>query len=119
MLIEGSTNTEVFLTYLDEVLCPALQPGRTVVMDNLNVHRAAAVRQRIEAREWQLVFLPGYSPDFNPIQEAFSKLKSYLRRAKARTRERLEGAIAEGLQRITAQDARHWFTHCGFAVGSQ
>jgi transposase len=119
MLIEGSTNTEVFLTYLDEVLCPALQPGRTVVMDNLNVHRAAAVRQRIEARQCQLVFLPGYSPDFNPIEEAFSKLKSYLRRAKARTRERLEGAIAEGLQRITAQNARHWFTHCGFAVGSQ
>jgi len=119
MLIEGSTNTEVFLTYLDEVLCPALQPGRTVVMDNLNVHRAAAVRQRIEARQCQLAFLPGYSPDFNPIEEAFSKLKSYLRRAKARTRERLEGAIAEGLQRITAQDARHWFTHCGFAVGSQ
>jgi transposase len=119
MIIEGATNTEVFLTYLDEVLCPSLHAGQTVVMDNLNVHRAAVVRQRIEARECQLVFLPGYSPDFNPIEEAFSKLKHYLRRAKARTRERLESAIAEGLQRITAQDARHWFTHCGFAVGSQ
>jgi transposase len=119
MLIEGATNTEVFLTYLDKVLCPTLQPGRTVVMDNLNVHRAAAVRQRIEARQCQLVFLPGYSPDFNPIEEAFSKLKSYLRRVKARTRERLESAIAEGLQRITAQDARNWFAHCGFALGSQ
>jgi transposase len=119
MIVEGAANTEVFLTYLDKVLCPSLQPGKTVVMDNLNVHRAAAVRDRIEARECQLVFLPSYSPDFNPIEEAFSKLKTYLRRAKARTRERLESAIAEGLQRITAQDARHWFTHCGFAVGCQ
>ena len=119
MLIEGSTNAEVFLTYLDEVLCPTLQPGRTVVMDNLKVHRAPAVRDRIEARQCQLVFLPAYSPDFNPIEEAFSKLKTYLRRVKARTRERLESAIAEGLQRITAQDAHSWFKHCGFAVGSQ
>ena len=119
MTIEGTTNTEVFLTYLDEVLCPSLQAGQTVVMDNLNVHRAAAVRQRIEARQCQLEFLPSYSPDFNPIEEAFSKLKHYLRRAKARTRERLEGAIDEALQRITAQDARNWFAHCGFAVGSQ
>jgi transposase len=85
----------------------------------LGVHRAAAVRQRLEARDCQLVFLPSYSPDFNPIEEAFSKLKTYLRRAKARTREGLESAIAAGLQRITAQDARGWFTHCGFPVGSQ
>ena len=101
------------------MLCPSLHAGQTVVMDNLNVHRAAAVRERIEARECHLEFLPSYSPDFNPIEEAFSKLKTYLRRAKARTRERLESAIAEGLQRITAQDARNWFTHCGFAVSSQ
>jgi transposase len=119
MIVEGAANTEVFLTYLDKVLCPSLHADQTVVMDNLNVHRAAAVRDRIEARDCQLVFLPSYSPDFNPIEEAFSKLKTSLRRAKARTRERLESAIAEGLQRITAQDARHWFTHCGFAVGSQ
>jgi transposase len=119
MTVEGAANTEVFLTYLDKVLCPSLHAGQTVVMDNLNVHRATAVRERIEARECQLVFLPSYSPDFNPIEEAFSKLKTYLRRAKARTREALESAIDAGLQRITAQDARHWFTHCGFAVSSQ
>jgi transposase len=119
MTIEGAANTEVFLTYLDKVLCPSLHAGQTVVMDNLNVHRAAAVRPRIEACQCQLVFLPGYSPDFNPIEEAFSKLKHYLRRAKARTRERLEDAIDEALQRITAQDARNWFAHSGFAVGSQ
>ena len=119
MIVEGAANPEVFLTYLDKVLCPRLHVGRTVVMDNLNVHRATAVRERIEARECQWVFLPSYSPDFNPLEEAFSKLKTFLRRAKARTREGLESAIAAGLQRITAQDAHHWFTHCGFAVGSQ
>ena len=119
MIIEGATNTEVFLTYLDQVLCPTLHAGQTVVMDNLNVHRAAAVRERIEARDCPLVFLPSYSPDFNPIEEAFSKLKTYLRRVRARTREGLESAIAAGLQRITAQNARAWFRHCGFAVASQ
>jgi transposase len=120
MIVEGAANTEVFLIYLDKVLCPSLHAGQTVVMDNLNVHRATAVRERIEARGCQLVYLPAYSrPAFNPIEEAFSKLKTFLRRAKARTREALESALAAGLQRITAQDARHWFTHCGFAVGSQ
>jgi len=77
------------------------------------------VRQRIEACDCRLVFLPAYSPDFNPIEEAFAKLKTYLRRQKARTRERLEEAIAAGLQRLTAQDARGWFNHCGFAITSQ
>jgi transposase len=119
MRIEGSANTEVFLTFLDQVLCPALRPGRLVVMDQLNVHKAAGVRQRIEACGCRLEFLPGYSPDFNPIEEAFSKLKTYLRRQKARTRERLDQAIDDGLQRLTAQDARGWFRHCGFAVASQ
>jgi transposase len=119
MRIEGSANTEVFLSYLDQVLCPALRPSRVVVMDQLNVHKAAAVRQRIEACGCRLVFLPAYSPDFNPIEEAFSKLKTYLRRQKARTRERLGQAIDAGLQRLTPQDARGWFRHCGFAVAAQ
>ena len=83
------------------------------------MHKAAAVRQRIEAHGCRLEFLPSYSPDFNPIEGAFSKLKTYLRRQKARTRERLGQAIDLGLQRLTAQDARAWFRHCGFAVPSQ
>lgn len=119
MSIEGAINTEVFLTYLDRVLCPALRPGQTVVMDNLNVHKTAAVRQRIEACGCRLVFLPAYSPDFNPIEQGFSKLKTYLRRVRARTRQRLQTAIAAGLERITAQDTRGWFKHCGFAVAPQ
>ena len=119
MRLGGPANTEVFLTYLDKVLCPVLARNQVVVMDQLNVHKAAAVRQRIEACGRRLVFLPAYSPDFNPIEEAFSKLKTYLRRQKARTRERLGRAIDDGLQRLTAQDARGWFKHCGFAVASQ
>jgi transposase len=75
MTVEGAANTEALLTYLDAVLCPALRPGRVVLMDNLRVHKAEAVRQRIEACGCRLVFLPRYSPDVNPIEGAFSKLE--------------------------------------------
>jgi transposase len=116
MTLEGAANTEAFLTYLDAVLCPALRPGQVVLMDNLQVHKAEAVRQRIEACGCRLVFLPRYSPDFNPIEGAFSKLKTFLRRVQARTREALEMAIGAGLRTITAQDARGWFKHYGYSL---
>ena len=119
MILEGAANGAAFEAYVEHILVPSLHKGQIVVMDNLRVHTSARVRQLIEEKGCELHFLPAYSPDFSPIEEAFSKLKTSLRRAKARTREALESAIAEGLQRITAQDARHWFTHCGFAVGSQ
>jgi transposase len=119
MTVEGAANTEAFLTYLDELLGPALRPGQTVLMDNLRVHKAEAVRERIEARGCRLVFLPRYSPDFNPIEGAFSKLKTFLRRVQARTREGLEAAIGAGLQTITAQDAQGWFEHCGYPLTAQ
>ena len=116
MTVEGSTNTEVFLTYLDRVLCPALRPGQVVVLDNLSVHKNAAVQAKIEAAGCRLLFLPAYRPDFNPIEHAFAKLKQHLRKAKARTQETLEAAIAAGLATITAQDARGWFKHCEFPL---
>ena len=116
MTVEGSTNKEVFLTYLEHVLCPALHPGQTVIMDNLSVHKNEQVRERIEAAGCRLVFLPAYSPDFSPIENAFSKLKSFLRKAKARTQETLEAAIAAGLATITSENTRGWFDHCGFPV---
>jgi transposase len=119
MTVEGAANTEAFLTYLDELLGPALRPGQTVLMDNLRVHKAQAVRERIEARGCRLVFLPRYSPDFNPIEGAFSKLKTFLRRVQARTREVLEASIGAGLQTITAQDAQGWFEHCGYPLTAQ
>jgi transposase len=119
MTVEGAANTEAFLIYLDELLCPALRAGQTVLMDNLRVHKADAVRQRIEACGCHLVFLPRYSPDFNPIEGAFSKLKAFLRRVQARTRDDLEAALGAGLQTITAQDAQGWFKHCGYSQKAQ
>jgi transposase len=116
MAVEGSTNKEVFLSYLENVLCPALRPGQVVIMDNLSVHKNEAVREQIEAAGCRLLFLPAYSPDFNPIENAFSKLKGFLRKAKARTQEALEAAIAAGLATITGQNARGWFKHCGFPI---
>ena len=119
MTVEGSTNTDGFLTYLDRVLCPALRPGQTVVLDNLSVHKSEAVREKIEAAGCRLWFLPAYSPDFNPIEHAFAKLKQSLRKAKARTQEALEAAIAAGLTTITSQDAHGWFKHCEFPLPFQ
>src|SRR2546423_915078 len=116
MTVEGAANTEALLTYLDAVLCPALRPGQVVLMDNLQVHNAQAVRQRIEACGCQLEVLTPYSPDFNPIEGAFSKLKTFLRRVQARTREALELAIGAGLQTISAQDARGWIKHYGYSL---
>lgn len=116
MTVEGSTNKQVFLTYLESVLCPALRPGQVVIMDNLSVHKNEAVRKKIEACGCRLVFLPAYSPDFNPIENAFSKLKNFLRKAKARSQEALEAAITAELQTIRASDVRAWFDHCGLPI---
>lgn len=119
MTVEGAANTAVFLTYLDEVLCPALRPGQVVILDNLSVHKAAAVAERIEAVGCRLLFLPTYSPDFNPIEGAFGKLKAFLHRAAARSRNALEAAITSGLKTIRASDARGWFNHCGYPTRVQ
>ena len=119
MTIEGATHTEVFLTYLDQVLCPVLRAGQVVILDNLSVHKNEAVRQHSEACGCRLVFLPAYRPDFHPIEHAFAKLKAFLRRVKARTQETLEAAIAADLATITAKDARGWFKHCQVPLSSQ
>ena len=116
MTVEGATNKEVFSTYLDHFLCPALRQGQTVVMDNLAVHKNEEVRAKIEARGCRLWFLPAYSPDFNPIEHAFAKLKNFLRKAKARTQDSLQSAIGAGLDAISAKDACGWFKHCGFPL---
>ena len=87
MILEGSTNTAAFEVYIEQVLVPTLQPGQMVIMDNLRAHKSVQVKQAIEAKGCQLLFLPSYSPDLSPIEEAFSKLKAILRRAGARTRE--------------------------------
>jgi transposase len=113
-LLEGSADTTVFELYVEQILAPSLQPGHIVILDNLHTHTGAKVRQAIEARGCQLLFLPSYSPDFSPIEEAFSKLKAVLRRVGARTHEALQEAIGQALLTITSQDALGWFMHCGY-----
>jgi transposase len=109
MTVEAATDREIFLAYLDHCLCPKLQAGDVVVMDNLSSHKVEGVRERIEKCGAKLLYLPPYSPDLNPIEKAWSKLKLLLRSAKARTREALDQAISELLPRITAEDASAWF----------
>jgi transposase len=109
MTVEAATDAEIFLAYLDHVLCPALRPGDVVVMDNLSSHKVAGVRERIEAVGAEVLYLPPYSPDLNPIEKAWAKLKQLLRSVKARTVEALDQAIAALLPSLTAQDAQAWF----------
>ncbi|HEY4384300.1 MAG TPA: IS630 family transposase [Ktedonobacteraceae bacterium] len=116
LILEGSANTTAFELYIEQVLAPSLHAGQIVVMDNLQAHKSARVQQAIEAKGCQRLFLPGYSPDLSPIEEAFSKLKTALRRAGARTREALEAVISQALLTITAQDAQGWFQHCGYVL---
>lgn len=119
MTMTGATDGAVWKLFVRQILVPSLRPGQIVIWDNLGVHKNLAVRQLIEARGCQVRFLPPYSPDFSPIEQAFSKLKTSLRRAGARTRPALEDAIAAGLTTITAQDAHAWFRHCGYALPEQ
>jgi transposase len=115
LVVEGSTNGTVFETYLREVLCPTLKKGQVVVMDNLSSHKGERVRELIEGRGCELIYLPSYSsPDFNPIEQAFSKLKSYLREACARSHQTLMEVIGEALRTISASDAESFFDHCGY-----
>jgi len=118
MTVDAPTDGDVFLAYLDQVLCPALRPGQAVVMDNLSAHKVEGVRQRMEAAGAQLLYLPPYSPDCNPIEKAWSKIKERLRSAKARTVDAWEEIIPQALQTITGQNASAWFSHCGYGLHS-
>jgi transposase len=113
MTIEQATDGDIFLAYLEQVLGPKLRPGDVVVMDNLSAHKVAGVEQLIQAAGAELLYLPPYSPDLNPIEKAWAKLKQLLRSAKARTAEALEQAIAELLPQITPENAQAWFRHSG------
>jgi transposase len=114
LAVEGSTTREVFEAYLEGVLAPTLEAGRIVVMDNLSAHKGGKVKEIIEGRGCELVFLPPYSPDLNPIEQAFSKVKGLLRKAEARTRESLIEAMGLALSAVSARDVRGFFGHCGY-----
>ena len=111
MTIEEPTDADIFLAYLDHCLCPQLRPGDVVVMDNLSSHKVHDVRDKITAAGAQLLYLPPYSPDLNPIEKAWSKLKALLQSVKARSKEALDQAISELLPQITPDNAVAWFRH--------
>ncbi len=119
MAVVGSTKKTVFETYVERVLAPSLSPGQVVVMDNLGAHRGHRVRKLVEGSGCSLLFLPPYSPDFSPIEEAFSKIKALLRKAQARDRGALVDAIGRALSAVTAEDARGFFGHCGYPFAAQ
>jgi transposase len=114
LVVDGPVDGRVFDAFVARVLLPSLRPGQIVVLDNLNVHKSAQVRRRIEAAGCHLVFLPSYSPDFNPIEQAFAKIKQALRRREARSWAAVVAAIGDLLDTITAADARAFFTDAGF-----
>jgi transposase len=114
MTVEGATDAEVFEAYVEHFLAPSLCEGQVVVLDGLGAHRTQRVRELVERRGADLVFLPSYSPDLNPIEGAFSKIKALVRKEGARVREALVEAIGRALGAITAEDAAGWFAHAGY-----
>ena len=115
MTIDGATDTEVFRAYVAEVLCPTLRPGDLVVMDNLAPHKSEPTLALIAAAGAEVLFLPAYSPDFNPIEKMWSKVKALLRSAEARNPEDLVAAVGTALAQVTAKDALGWFVSCGYS----
>ncbi len=119
LAVEGSTTKEVFEAYVKRVLAPALRPGQIVVMDNLAAHKGERVKEVIKERDCELLFLPPYSPDLNPIEEAIAKMKGILKGIGARTRESLSAAISQVIDVITPQDALSYFANSGYLPAHQ
>ncbi len=119
MAVGGATTSRVFETYVERVLAPSLNEGQIVVMDNLGAHRPKRVRELIEERGCELIYLPSYSPDLNPIEQALSKIKHILRKIAARTKELLIEATGCALAAVSVQDVRGFFVHCGYRAPAQ
>jgi transposase len=113
-VLHGAMDRPAFEAYVEQVLAPTLRRGDIVVLDNLSAHKGERSRQLIEARGARLAFLPPYSPDYNPIELCWSKIKTVLRTAKARTLDALLDAIADGLRSVSLHDIQAWFAHCGY-----
>lgn len=114
LAVEGATTARVFETYVEKVLVPSLCTGQIIVMDNLGAHRPRRIRELIEQQDCELLYLPAYSPDYNPIEEAFSKIKNLLRKAAARSKEALVEAMSRALSAVSGEDAQGYFEHAGY-----
>jgi transposase len=116
MTVGGATDSDVFRAHVREVLCPTLREGDIVVVDKLSAHKAAGVQEAIAAKGARMIYLPPYSPDLNPIERCWSKIKTFLRAAKARTRAALDAAVMRALATVMESDARAWFAHSGYVL---
>jgi len=116
MVVDGPTDADVFQAYVEQVLVPSLRPGDLVILDNLSPHKTAAVEAAIRGAGAEVMFLPPYSPDLNPIEQMWSKVKAYLRKVKARTLDTLIEAIRQALASVTDADVEGWFGHCGYVT---
>ena len=116
MHLAGAADTDAFVAYIGQVLCPTLKPGDIVVMDNLAVHKSPEVLRLVAEAGAEVRFLPAYSPDLNPIEKMWSKIKALLRSAEARTPEQLDQSISLAFSKITAKDAAGWFASCGYSI---
>lgn len=114
LVVDGALNGEIFRAYVEQHLVPTLRPGDIVILDNLNAHKVAGVREAIEQAQSQLFYLPPYSPDFNPIEQVFAKLKWLLRTAAERTRDALWQRCGEVLNHFSPIECRNYFRHCGY-----
>jgi transposase len=119
LAVEGATTARVFETYIEKVLAPTLRAGQIVVMDNLSAHKPKRIRELIEEQGCELLYLPAYSPDFNPIEEAFSKIKRFLRKVGARTKEALVEALGAALSAVSPEEVRGYLEHAGYGTAGQ
>ncbi len=114
LAVTGSVDAAVFEAYLEKVLLPHLHPGQIVIMDNLSAHKSEKVKELIEAVGCEVLYLPPYSPEYNPVEEAFSKIKGILKKVGARSREALVEAMGEAISAVGSSDAESFFKHCGY-----
>jgi len=119
MTVDAGTSTDVFLAYVEQVLVPRLRPRDIVIMDNLSAHKNARVRRLIEDAGCELLFTPPYSPEFNPIEEAWAKLKDIIRRVGNRTRDTFDNAVAQAMQMVCCEDILGWYTYAGYKLNSR
>lgn len=115
LIHEASVDSAAFLNYIEHVLCPTLEPGQVVIMDNFTIHHNSKVKELIEAQSCELLYLPTYSPDFNPIEHLFAKIKALIRKLRPDTLERLMQAFQNAVLNVTRNDAKNAFTHCGYS----